>query len=128
MDKLHNKCSMKKKKKGNGQPPDPLIGKLTIRLWDKVKQFPFWACHGVINGCIHIHAGFPQKNHITPHAAECRFHSDELCDLMSDAAASASLGAKFKGLNNNGTATNDSTTSIIVSTVSGSAPIERKSS
>jgi hypothetical protein len=126
MEKLRNKCPVKMKKNGNGRPPDPLIGKLTIRLWDKVKQSPFWACRGLIDGCTYIHAGFPQKNRITPHAAECRFLSDDLRDLVSNYAAAASLGAKLEELTNNGTAPDDSTTSTEVSAVSASVPVGKK--
>jgi hypothetical protein len=47
-------------------------------------------------GCTFYRAGNPQKNRILPHAAQCRFLSDELKAYAGDTVASMLLGAKLE--------------------------------
>ena len=92
--KLKNKYVVKAKASSKGRPEDKVIAKLSLKLWDKEKHNPYFACRGALEGCDFVCSGFAQRNRLAPHAVNCRFLSTELKDLVADQAAGLSLGAK----------------------------------
>ena len=92
--KLKNKYVVKAKVSTKGRPEDKIIAKLSLKLWDKEKNSSYFACRGALEGCDFVCSGFAQRNRLAPHAVNCRYLSSELKDLVSDQAASLSLGAK----------------------------------
>ncbi|KAF8233361.1 hypothetical protein L208DRAFT_1377294 [Tricholoma matsutake] len=85
----------KKQGRTAGHPGDEILSKLTIKYTHKNTGRYYWACVGINTGCTFYRAGNPQKNRILPHAAHCRFLSDELRVYAED-TASMSLGAKLE--------------------------------
>jgi hypothetical protein len=93
---LKDKYVIKLKTSGKGRPTDDILSKIAVKLWDTKKNLPFYACKGIFEGCDYICSGNPQKNHIAPHATECRYLNEKIKVSVASYAAASSLGAKIE--------------------------------